>query len=52
MESKYILTVEELINYLKTLPKETIVCDADSGNDGVRVRFFSPDNYLIITGEW
>ena len=49
---KYVRTVEELIKHLETLPKDVIVCDADSGNDGVLVDYCFGDNFLIIKGDW
>lgn len=48
----YVRTVEELIKHLQTLPKDVIVCDADSGNDGVIVNHCPGDNFLIIKGAW
>ena len=49
---KYVRTVEELIKHLETLPKDVIVCDADSGNDGVSVDYCYGDKFLIIKGDW
>ena len=48
----YVRTVEELINYLQTLPKDVVVCDADCDNDGVLVNYFASDNFLMIKGAW
>lgn len=50
--SVYVRTVGELINHLQTLPKDVLVCDADSGNDGVLVDYCEGNDYLIIKGNW
>lgn len=50
--SVYVRTVEELIEVLKELPKDTIVCDSDSGNDGVNLDYRKDDNYVMFTGVW
>ena len=50
--SVYARTVEELIKVLETLPKDTIVCDSDSGNDGVFVDYEERFNFVMIKGNW
>ena len=50
--SVYVRTVEELIEVLKELPKDTIVCDSDSGNDGVNLDYREDDNYVMFRGAW
>lgn len=50
--SVYVRTVEELIEVLKELPKDTIVCDSDSGNDGVNLDYREDDNYVMFRGVW
>ena len=49
--SVYVKTVEELIEYLKTLPQDLIVCDGDSDLDGVNVTYCQGDNFLVIQGD-
>ena len=49
--SVYVRTVEDLIKHLETLPKDVIVCDGDSGLDGVNVTYCQGDNFLIIQGD-
>ena len=48
--SVYVRTVEDLIKYLETLPKDIIVCDGDSDLDGVNVTYCQGDNFLTIQG--
>ena len=50
--SVYVRTVEELIKVLKELPKDTIVCDADSGNDGLNLDYEETFNSVIFKGVW
>ena len=50
--SVYVRTVKELIEVLKELPKDTIVCDSDSGNDGLELD--SEENFtsVMFKGVW
>lgn len=50
--SVYVRTVEELIKVLETLPKDTIVCDSDSDNDGLNLDYREDDNYVMFKGVW
>lgn len=50
--SVYVRTVEELIEVLKTLPKDTIVCDSDSGNDGLNLYYEENFNSVMFKGVW
>lgn len=50
--SVYVKTVEELIDVLKKLPKDTIVCDSDSGNDGLNLDYEEDRNYVMFKGNW
>ena len=50
--SVYVRTVEELIEVLKELPKDTIVCDSDSGNDGLELDYEENFNSVMFKGVW
>ena len=50
--SVYVRTVEELIEVLKTLPKDTIVCDSDSDNDGLNLDYEENLNSVMFKGSW
>ena len=50
--SVYVRTVEELIEVLKTLPKDTIVCDSDSGNDGLNLDYEENFKSVMFRGMW
>lgn len=50
--SVYVRTVEELMEVLKTLPKDTIVCDSDSGNDGLNLDYEENFNSVMFKGVW
>ena len=50
--SVYVRTVEELINHLQTLPKDLIVCDADSGGEGLYVETLPQYNMVMVKGAW
>ena len=50
--SVYVRTVEELIEVLKELPKDTIVCDSDSGNDGLDLEYEENFNAVMFKGVW
>ena len=50
--SVYVRTVEELIEVLRTLPKDTIVCDSDSGNDGLNLDYEENFNSVMFKGVW
>lgn len=50
--SVYVRTVEELIEVLRTLPKDTIVCDSDSGSDGLNLDYEENFNSVMFKGVW
>ena len=50
--SVYVRTVEELIEVLKGLPKDTIVCDSDSGNEGLNLDYEENFNSVMFKGVW
>ena len=50
--SVYVRTVKDLIKLLETLPKDTIVCDSDSGNDGLNIDYEENFNYVMFKGNW
>lgn len=50
--SVYVKTVEELIEVLKELPKDTIVCDSDSDNDGLYLDYEENFNSVMFKGVW
>lgn len=52
MESCYVTTVQDLMNYLHTLPKDMIVCGNDSGYDGLVVTVYTSDNCAIFSDNW
>lgn len=52
MEIVTINTVEDLMNYLHTLPKDMIVCGPNSGYDGITVRANTNDNYIMFSDNW
>ena len=50
--SVYVRNVAELIEYLKTLPDDTIVCDSDSGTDGLICEHVEEFNFVMFKGSW
>ena len=50
--SVYVRTIEELIKVLETLPKDTIVCDSDSGNDGLYLDYEEDFHSVMLKGNW
>ena len=50
--SVYVRTVEELTKVLETLPKDTVVCDSDSGNDGIYLDYEEDFNCVMFKGNW
>lgn len=52
MEIVTINTVQDLMNYLHTLPKDMIVCGSDSGCDGIVVKANIDDNYIMFSDNW
>ena len=50
--SVYVKTVEDLIKYLKTLPQDLIVCDDDSGGEGLYVEALPQYNMVMVKGNW
>lgn len=52
LKSVYVKTVEELITYLQTLPKDLVVCDDESDSEGVYVDAMPEYNMVMIKGVW
>ena len=52
LKSAYVKTVEELITYLQTLPQDLVVCDDESGSDGLYVDVMPEYNMVMIKGVW
>lgn len=50
--SVYVRTVEDIIKILETLPKDAIVCDSDSGNEGLNLDYDENFNSVMIKGVW
>lgn len=52
MEEILISTVEDLMNYLHTLPKDMIVCGSDSGFEGIIVCSDFDANCVTFKDNW
>ena len=52
MEEILVSTVEDLMNYLHTLPKDMIVCSSDSGFDGIIVCSDIDANCVTFKDNW